>query len=232
MIRKYIRKLIYKEKADSDAFIDYLRKKGVRIGSDCTFYAPTKNTIDVQKPYLLEIGNAVKITSGVIILTHDYAWSVLKGKFGNGLGSSAKVKIGNNVFIGVNAIILKGVTIGDNVVIGAGSVVTRDVPSDSVVVGSPAKVIMGIDDFYKKRLEEQLEEAKALVREYRLVYKKNPNKSELKEYYWLFSEENDDLDTSWEKTLHLVGNYNKSISAFKKNKKLYPNFEDFLDSIM
>lgn len=51
------------------------------------------------------------------------------------------VKIGNNVWIGMNAIILKGVTIGDNSVIGAGAVVTKDVPANVVVVGNPAKVV-------------------------------------------------------------------------------------------
>ena len=56
--------------------------------------------------------------------------------FGDG-----EVRIGNNVFIGVNAVILRNVTIGDNSVVGAGSIVSKDVPSCSVVVGNPARVI-------------------------------------------------------------------------------------------
>lgn len=51
------------------------------------------------------------------------------------------VIIGNNVWIGGSATICPGVTIGDNVVIGAGAVVTRDVPSDVVVAGNPARII-------------------------------------------------------------------------------------------
>ncbi len=54
---------------------------------------------------------------------------------------TAPVTIGNNVWIGGGAILLPGVTIGDNVVIGAGSVVTHDIPSDSVAVGSPCRVV-------------------------------------------------------------------------------------------
>lgn len=54
---------------------------------------------------------------------------------------TAPVTIGNNVWIGGGAILLPGVTIGDNVVIGAGSVVTHDIPSDSVAVGGPCRVV-------------------------------------------------------------------------------------------
>ena len=54
---------------------------------------------------------------------------------------SAPVTIGNNVWIGGGAILLPGVTIGDNVVIGAGSVVTKDIPSNSVALGNPCRVV-------------------------------------------------------------------------------------------
>lgn len=50
------------------------------------------------------------------------------------------VRIGNNVWIGMNATVLPGVTIGDDAVVGAGSVVTRDVPAGAVVTGNPARV--------------------------------------------------------------------------------------------
>lgn len=51
------------------------------------------------------------------------------------------VTIGSNVWIGGGAIICPGVTIGDNVTIGAGSVVVKDIPSNTVAVKNPAKVI-------------------------------------------------------------------------------------------
>lgn len=59
---------------------------------------------------------------------------------------TAPITIGNNVWIGGNAVILPGVTIGDNVVIGAASVVTRDIPADSLAVGSPCKVLRRITE--------------------------------------------------------------------------------------
>lgn len=66
----------------------------------------------------------------------------------------ANVKIGNRVFIGAGTIILPGVTIGDDIVIGAGSVVTKDVPSDSVAVGNPAKIICSLDKYIQKQREK------------------------------------------------------------------------------
>ena len=54
------------------------------------------------------------------------------------------VVIGNHVWIGMNSVIMKGVTIGDNVIIGANSVVTRDIPSNTIAAGIPCKVIKEI----------------------------------------------------------------------------------------
>lgn len=58
----------------------------------------------------------------------------------------APIKIGKNVWIGSNSIILSGVTIGDGAIVGAGSVVTKDVPENSVVAGNPAKIIKHIKE--------------------------------------------------------------------------------------
>lgn len=58
-----------------------------------------------------------------------------------GLEYAKPIKVGNNVWIGGNVVVLPGVTIGDNVVIGAGSVVVKDIPSNSVAVGNPCRVI-------------------------------------------------------------------------------------------
>ena len=62
-----------------------------------------------------------------------------------GLEYAKPIKIGNNVWIGGNVVVLPGVTVGDNVVIGAGSVVNKDIPSNTVAVGNPCKVIKNIE---------------------------------------------------------------------------------------
>ena len=58
-----------------------------------------------------------------------------------GIATKKPIKVGNNVWIGGNVVVLPGITIGDNVTIGAGSIVTKDIPSNSVAIGSPCKVI-------------------------------------------------------------------------------------------
>ena len=61
-----------------------------------------------------------------------------------------RIVVGNNVFIGADAIILPGVTIGNNCIIGCGAVVTRDIPDNSVAVGVPARVIETVDEYVQK----------------------------------------------------------------------------------
>ena len=66
------------------------------------------------------------------------------------------VRIGNNVWIGADAVILPGITIGDDSVIGAGSIVTKDIPAGVVAVGNPCRVLRPISDrdrefYYKDR---------------------------------------------------------------------------------
>jgi acetyltransferase-like isoleucine patch superfamily enzyme len=51
------------------------------------------------------------------------------------------IVIGDDVFIGTNSIILKGITIGDRAIIGAGSVVTKNVPADCIAAGNPARIV-------------------------------------------------------------------------------------------
>ena len=54
---------------------------------------------------------------------------------------TAPVKIGDNVWIGMGAVILKGVTIGDNSVVAAGAIVTKSIPANTIVAGNPAEVV-------------------------------------------------------------------------------------------
>ena len=88
MLKNLFRKLAYGPKAESESYINYLRSLGMRIGEDCTIYVPTKTLIDTTRPWMISIGDHVRITEGVTILTHGYDWSVLKYVYGDVLGSS------------------------------------------------------------------------------------------------------------------------------------------------
>ena len=229
MIKKLIRNLLLGEKADSAKFTAWLRKKGVTIGEDVRFYSPANTMVDVSAPWLLTIGDHVCITHGVIILTHDYSWSVLKGLDGSVLGAQSPVHIGNHVFIGMNAVITRGVTIGDNVIIGAGSVVTKDCEPNSVYAGNPAKRIMSVEQYREKRAALQFAEAKNLVLEYKKKYGKIPPIEVFTEHFMLFSSAQ--VATSipaFNRQLHNCGNYDESIAYMTKNPPMFASYEAFL----
>lgn len=146
-------------KASTESYTKYLRKRGMKIGENCWFHNPATNFIDTDKPYMITIGNNVHIAGGVSIVAHGYDWIVLKHKYGGNYASAGKVKIGNNVFIGINTTILKDSEIGDNVIIGAGSLVNGKIESNCVAAGVPARKIMSLDDYKVKRKAAILEEA-------------------------------------------------------------------------
>ena len=207
-----------------------LRRMGMRIGERTTIFNANTVLIDKTRPWLIDIGDDVQITRGVVILTHGYDWSVLKGKYGEVLGSAGKVKIGNNVFVGMNTVILKGVTIGNNVIIGAGSLVNKDIPDNCVAAGNPARVIMSLEDYHEKRIAAQEKEAAELVREYRAVYGRDPDEAALSEFFWLFTGDDGELPPSWEAQMQQVGNRAFSGQVLRERKPKYKNLQEFLDN--
>lgn len=87
------------------------------------------------------IGQQVRLGGNVRIFDHDYhpLNAELRKSSNDWEDVAARpVRIGNDVFVGTNAMILKGVTVGDRAIVAAGSVVTRDVPADEVWGGNPA----------------------------------------------------------------------------------------------
>jgi maltose O-acetyltransferase len=87
----------------------------------------------------IQIGSGCEIGSGVLIMDNDFHVAADPARH----PPSRPIVIGDRVWIGARAIVLKGVTVGEAATIGAGSVVTSDVPAHSVVAGVPARVIRG-----------------------------------------------------------------------------------------
>lgn len=102
--------------------------------------------LDGMFPHLIRCGKNCVFAPGAMVLTHDASYYLFTGEY-----RVSPVVIGDNVFVGYGAIIMPGVTIGNDVVIGAGSVVTRDVPSERVVAGVPARVMASIAEYKDRR---------------------------------------------------------------------------------
>lgn len=128
----------------------------------------TGNQFLIEQPFICDYGYNIEIGESFYSNHNLVILDANKVKFGNnvfiapncgfytaghpldyetrnkGLEYAKPIEVGNNVWIGGNVVVLPGVSIGDNVVIGAGSVVTKDIPSNSVAVGNPCRVIKNI----------------------------------------------------------------------------------------
>jgi acetyltransferase-like isoleucine patch superfamily enzyme len=111
--------------------IQYIKYKYLfKMNVSKTAKISRKALLDTTNPNGINIGEYTIITTNVSILTHDFINQEHKSTF-----------IGNNCFIGMNSVILAGVTIGNNVIIAAGSIVNKDVPSNCLAGGNPVKII-------------------------------------------------------------------------------------------
>ena len=126
-------------------------KKGILCdpGDNSNIYIQANNGI--------VMGSNVGFGSGVKILSSNHSHEDHSKHT-----HTPPIEIGNNVFVGANSVILPSVNIGNNIVIGAGSVVTKDIPSNSIAVGNPCKVIKNktayIEDFSKLEFNRKIPE--------------------------------------------------------------------------
>lgn len=124
------------------------KQVGVNFGNNCKFRTKRFGS----EPYLIYIGDNFSTSSGVTFITHDGAVEVLRNAYTElkNIDLFQTIEIKDNVFIGLNAIILPGTKIGSNVIVGAGSVVIGELNSNSVYAGLPAKYICSIDEYKNK----------------------------------------------------------------------------------
>lgn len=144
-VKTFIKSKIMKLR--SEVSTEELINLGLIVGKN--FSRQEKTLIDQSHCWLISIGDNVTLAPRVHILAHDASTKKALGYTRIGL-----VDVGNNVFIGASTTVLPGVKIGDNVIIGAGSVVSHDIPSGSVAVGNPAKVICSYEEFVDRKNSE------------------------------------------------------------------------------
>ena len=172
MIKKIMKKIVWNIITDKKR-IEILRKRGVKIG-DKTYIE--KNVVFGSEPYLISIGDNVRITSNVKFITHDGGMWVARNlgilenadKFG-------KINIGNNVNIGWSVILMPGVNVGSNCIIGAGAIVTKDIPNNSVAAGVPARVISSINEYCEKNRDKVDFTKRMTAKEKRIYLEKKYN---------------------------------------------------------
>lgn len=126
--------------------VKYASIVGVNFGDNLHIYGTVHWG---SEPWIITLGDNVFLTDGVSFLTHDAGILIFKQEYPD-LELTKPITVGNNVYIGANTMILGGVNIGNKVIIGCGSVVTKDIPDNSVAVGSPARVIKSADDYLEK----------------------------------------------------------------------------------
>lgn len=128
----------------------YLRQQGAIIGDGTRLICHVSGF--GTEPYLVRMGKNCLVSAEAHFYTHDGGVKVLSdlGLFGGErMDIIAPITVGDNVYIGTGASLFPGVTVGDNVVIGAHAVVTHDIPSNSVAVGVPARVIKSVQQYYE-----------------------------------------------------------------------------------
>ncbi len=109
----------------------------ISVGDDCGFTGSV--LVAVER---IEVGNRVVVGANVTIADTDFHPLSARDRARNFNGGQyAPIRIEDDVFIGMNSIVLKGVTIGRGSVVGAGSVVAKDVPPETIVAGNPARVL-------------------------------------------------------------------------------------------
>ena len=126
----------------------YWKKRGLKTGSGCVIYPSASFG---SEPYLVELGDHVRVTSNVSFVTHDGGvWVLRERESFENIDLFGNIVVGNNVHIGTGATIMPGVKIGNNCIVGCGAIVTKNIPDNSVAVGVPARVIETIDEYLSK----------------------------------------------------------------------------------
>jgi acetyltransferase-like isoleucine patch superfamily enzyme len=133
--------------------INRAKKIGVTLGENCII---AKSVDFGSEPYMINIGDNFYSSDNIKFITHDGSVNVIRNLYKEYKNADLihRIKIGNNVFLGVDVVVLPGTIIGNNVIVGAKSVVKGELKSNSVYAGIPAKYICSIDNYIERNLDK------------------------------------------------------------------------------
>ncbi len=231
-IRTFVSKILFPHTYCNEAFVKYLKSCGAKIGKNTRFIYPKRCNIDINRAEYISIGNNCCL-SEVSILAHDYSWYVAL-EASNMLipDPGGQVIIGNNCFIGFEALILKNTVIGDNVIIGARSVVSgSNIPSNTVWAGVPAKQICTLEEYIEKRKKQEIESLK--TRKKILDKRNNYNISDFGWFMFYFLPRTEDNYERYIKNMEFNGVTNSPLvkNYFFSTPPLWQDYNSFLNDI-
>jgi len=128
-------------------YAEYLKRKGVfhAMGENCAI-SPHASIHDMA---FIQLGSNVRL-SNCSLFGHDGSVNMINQALGTSFDAVGPIIIGDDVFVGHQAIILPNVRIGSRVIIAAGAVVASDIPSNSVAAGVPARVVRSFDEHVER----------------------------------------------------------------------------------
>ncbi|MDU9037529.1 acyltransferase [Pseudomonas corrugata] len=154
--------------------VAYARRIGVDIKGQLTIYGSSYEMFS-SEPYLVTIGDNVFISIRAKFVCHDGSTLPFRKDIPD-LELAGEIVVGNNVFIGMGALILPNVRIGHNCIVGANAVVTKNVNDGSIVAGNPARVIGLTSEFLERAQGKSLKIGNLVGKEKVQAYKKIFNK--------------------------------------------------------
>ena len=134
--------------------VRYAKMIGVNLEGRVTIYGSSYEMFSTE-PFLVTLHDNVFVSVGAKFICHDGGVLPFRSKYPT-LDIAAPITVHKNCFIGMGAVVLKGVTIGANSIIGAYSVVTKDVPEGHIVAGNPAKIIKTTSSYIEDAVKQSL----------------------------------------------------------------------------